>query len=827
MTDPSPESYAALERKLEACEAELAEERAYQSAISDVLQIISESPSDLQPVFDAIAARAIALCGASMGSAFRFDGELIHLMAFHGVSPEVEQATRAVYPMSAERRTVVARTIRDCAPVQTPDILNDPDHPDAPKEATRAADLRGILAVPMLSDGKCVGALVLGSAKAGLFPDKQIKLLETFAEQAVIAIENARLFNESQEALEQQTATAEILQIISESPSDIQPVFDAIAERAMTMCDALGAVTTRFDGELVHLMGVAGGGNYDAAYGMTGAFPMKIGQAGLNARAVLERAPVNVPDVLADPQLAPELKNAYETIGARSSLAVPMLRDGEVLGTIMVVRTEASLFPNKLVSLLETFAAQAVIAVENVRLFTETQEALEQQTAISEILRVISESPTDVQPVFDAIAERAMAMCNADIGVGTRFDGEWIHLAAIYGPSQETIEAVRAAFPVKPARNSVSGRIVLEQKTVQIPDLVADPEYTIQALMLAAGSSFGVPLMREGRIIGTLVVGRKETGLFPEKLVTLLQTFADQAVIAIENVRLFNETQEALERQTASSEILRVISESPTDVEPVFDAIGERAMTLCNADIGVATRFDGEWIHLSSIYGPSQETIDAVRAAFPVKPGRSSMNGRVVLERAPVQIPDLRADSEYAMPAAAENAGSALGVPLMREGQVVGTLMVGRNETGNFPDKLVSLLQTFADQAVIAIENVRLFKETQEALERQTATAEILRVISSSPTDVQPVFDTIAERAAALCNAEMGMVTRYDGELVHLAATQVEGNTFAILDEIFPSPPRRGLMTMRAILEGKPVQAGDVESVADYDGTLRETMRDT
>ena len=323
-----------------------------------------------------------------------------------------------------------------------------------------------------------------------------------------------------------------------------------------------------------------------------------------------------------------------------------------------------------------------------------------------------------------------------------------------------------------------------------IPDVLEDPEYGVGAAALAGGfrSVLAVPLIREERPIGAITVGRPEPGPFSDKHVALLRTFADQAVIAIENVRLFKELESrnsdltiALDHQTATSEILRVISSSQTDVQPVFDTIVRNAVRLCGADHGLAARFDGELLHPLAHYGFSAEALEMTVRKFPMRPSRENLLGRAALTRAVENLPDMLADPDYSREfAIAGGWRSGLSVPMLRDGQIVGAIAVSRTEVGAFPDHLVKLLETFADQAVIAIENVRLFTELQarnsaltEALERQTATSEILRVISRSPTDVQPVFDTIAAAALTLCSASSATVTTFDGELLHIKALAV------------------------------------------------------
>src|SRR6266478_8539224 len=454
---------------------------------------------------------------------------------------------------------------------------------------------------------------------------------------------------------------------------------------------------------------------------------------------------------------------------------VPMLRGDTALSLIAVKRQEPTPFTDQQVALLQTFADQGVIAIENVRLFKELEarnrevtEALDQKTATSEILRVIASSPTDLQPVFDTIADRAMRLCDAAFGAVHMFDGALIHFNAVANWNAEGADALRRAFPRPATRTSTSGRVILTAHVVEIPDVLADPEYQLTDVAQVARyrSSLGVPMLHQGRVIGVITVTRSEPGTFPQEQVQLLQTFADQAVIAIENVRLFTELQdknraltrahaqvtEALEQQTATSEILRVIASSPTDVQPVFDTITQNALELCGAASSLLTTFDGELLHLAALANLRPGVADSLRRVSPMRPGRGAAGARAILTRAVVHIPDLREDPEYALRdlVQALDFRSVLAVPMLREGKPIGTINVHKGDPEPFSESQIALLQTFAAQAVIAIENVRLFTELQqkngaltqahaqvsEALEQQTATAEILRVISSSPTDV-------------------------------------------------------------------------------------------
>ena len=488
-------------------------------------------------------------------------------------------------------------------------------------------------------------------------------------------------------------------------------------------------------------------------------------------RAAHDRAPVHVDD-LAEAFLTefPD-SGAMKELGYRTILAVPLLREGVAIGVIMIRRTEVRPFTDKQIELVKTFADQAVIAIENVRLFKELEtrnrdltETLEQQTATGEILRVISSSPTDVQPVFDTIAQNARRLCDAQFCQLYRFDGTLLHFVAYAGLSPEGAEAVRRAYPMAPGRASAAARSVLSGVVEQVPDVDADPDYGHGAVARTANfkSVVGVPMVRDGVPIGSIAVARVEAGPFPDRQLELLKTFADQAVIAIENVRLFKELEvrnrdltETLEQQTATSEILRVISSSPTDIQPVFDTIARSAAQLCDADICPLFRFDGTLLHFVAHSwsrgrggrGLPSRLPDAARSRQRLWPVRA--------QRRRGTDPDVHVDPGLCIGGIARISDfrSIVAVPMLRDGIPIGSITVRRVQAGTFPDRQIELLKTFADQAVIAIENVRLFQELEvrnrdltETLEQQTATSEILRVISSSPTDIQPVFDTIAAK---------------------------------------------------------------------------------
>src|SRR5262245_27441799 len=522
------------------------------------------------------------------------------------------------------------------------------------------------------------------------------------------------------EARARESAIGEILRVIGSSPTDGQPVSDAIVRSASEFCDGADCIAVRFDGDLMHLMARHNPkpGTLESVAALFPRRPSRDGTA--TDRAILDGHMVHVPDILEDPTYDQRRARAAQL---RSLLSVPLMRAGNVIGTISVSRAVPGLFSDRQIELLKTFADQAVIAIENVRLFNETKEALEQQTATAEILRVVSSSPTDVQPVYNSIVERAARLCDAEVSLVARLEGDWIHVGAVFGTSVAGTDAVRRTYPMRPGAAGATARAIRDSAIAHIPDVLTDQEFTIRDAALTAGfrAVLAVPMLREGRAIGAISIGRAEVGEFSTEQVNLLRTFADQAVIAIENVRLFKELQEknraltqahaqvseSLEQQTATSEILRVISESPTDVQPVFETIVRNATKLCEGTFSAVFRWDGALLDFAAAHNWTKQAVEAMRAQYPIPATRATGSGRAILDRAVVQIADIEQDPEYrGTVALAVGFRSGLFVPMMREGTPVGAISVGRATTGPFSNSHVELLKTFADQAVIAIENV-------------------------------------------------------------------------------------------------------------------------
>jgi GAF domain-containing protein len=694
----------------------------------------------------------------------------------------------------------------------------------------------------MVREQETVGLISVTHAEPGPFASVHAELLKTFADQAVIAIENVRLFNETKEALEQQTATGEILSVISRSPTDVQPVFDAVAESAARLCDSFDSIIWRPSTD--RLVDVAHHGPIAVE---PGGLPLT--RESVPGRALLDAATLHLPDLQAEAEEFPVGSQLARRHGFRTVLNVPLMRDGAAIGVITLRRTEIRPFSERQVALLKTFADQAVIAIENVRLFNELEarnldltEALDQQTATAEILRVISQSPTDVQPVFDAIASSAVRLCESTYGVVHRFDGTNIELPiAMCNVTDEQMALYRWIFPLAASMDTSLGEAALTRRTVQVEDTQAEHRYTPDTeAVRVAREVFGyrtvlmVPMVHRDHALGIIAIWRREQRPYSPKQITLVETFADQAVIAIENVRLFKELQTsnrelttALDTQTATSDILRVISRSQTDVQPVFEAILSSAVRLLGAYAGALTRVVDNQIELAAFTRTDDAGAAALRRAFPQSLQSELPHAQAIRDRAPLNIADAQTDPR--LPEAEHVRARVRGfrswvlVPLLRHDEAIGAISVARREPGGFNADEISLLQTFADQVVIAIENVRLFgelkssnRELRIALEQQTATSELLKVIGRSTFDLQPVFETLAENAVRLCQAELAFIYRFDGQRMRAVATYNVSDELRAFVEQNPIAPGRDTATARAAFERRTIHIHDVRADSEY-----------
>src|SRR5206468_247505 len=793
-----------------------------QTAVSDVLQVISRSAFDLRSVLDAATGNAMRLSEAEVAWMDLVEGGRFRPVAIAGSAEDASallQRQREV-PDGFElaEGSIVGFALTRGAPFEVNDLEMEPAIA-AKSGMARLTGSRSVLAVPMMRESRPLGALVVARKTVRAFTPRQVQLVRTFADQAALAIENVRLFNETKEALERQTAISEILRVMSSSPTDVQPVLETIARSARRFCAAEDAVVAIADGDTITVRGHDG-----PIPPPQGVF--KMDRTTVTSRSMVDRTTVHVLDIQAQEDEFPVGSAVAKRTGRRTSLATPLLREGKPIGAILLQRGEVKAFTEKQIDLLRTFADQAVIAIENVRLFNETKASLERQTAQAAVLRAIAGSPTELKPVLDAIAENAARFTGADDVTVRLAQGDQLAVAAHYGPIPWS--PVADTFPIEPT--SVAATAFLEQRTVHVADLLGPegerfPGTRRRSLAMGHRALLATPLVREGKAIGTIVVRKIAPTPFDEKQIKLIETFADQAVIAIENVRLFNETKEALERQTAVSEILRVLSESPTEIQPVLDAIARSAARYCAAeDCGVALlRTDGMLEQVAQ-HGTITGSLQ------PWRVDRGSVRGRAVVDRTVIHVVDMLAEPEAEYPIGRRRAKdngqrTILAAPLMRKGEPLGAIALRRTEVKPFTEKQIDLLRTFADQAAIAIENVRLFKETKEALDRQTATADVLKVMSKSPSDVQPVFDSIADNARILCEAERVHLWLRVGERFELVATGQDPSVPVDDMRVRSMPVARTNLAGRAVLSGATQHVTDVFTDPDYDRSIQEGTR--
>ncbi len=749
---------------------DLTESLEQQTATSEVLSVISSSPGELEPVFQAMLENAVRICGAKFGNLILREGEGLRIGATYGAPQAYVDFLRSGNAFADLNPEVgVTRLLRTKQRYQVVDVAAMPTRGDKLREATiNLAGARTLIGVPMLKGDEAIGAIIIYRQEVRPFTDKQIELLTNFAAQAVIAIENTRLLNELRESLEQQTATSEVLKVISSSPGDLQPVFQAMLESATRICEAGRGTLYLREGD---------GFRVAAFHNMTAAY------AEARQSETVLRPPAGTPlgDVAGTKQVAhyPDLRTAQTYIdrnpfivaaielgNSRTAVCVPMLKDGELIGAITIARTEVRPFTDKQIALLQNFAAQAVIAIENTRLLNELRASLEQQTATADVLRVISSSPGELQPVFDAMLDNAVRICEAKFGVMFRFDGDEYDSVAMHNLPASVDELLRKLGPRKPTPGSDLDLVWRSKQPVHTADMLASPAPTRIAKLAGTRTQLAVPMLRDDELIGAISIFRTEVRPFTDKQIALVQNFAAQAVIAIENTRLLNELRqrtddlsESLEQQTATSEVLKVISSSPGDLEPVFNAMLENAVRICEAKFGVLNLHENGVLRMGAMHNVPPAFANYLQnsgAAYDTRPG--SVLDTVIRTKQVGHTADRAAEPVAGVSATLGGARSLVCVPMLKDDEVVGAISVYRQVVQPFTDKQIALVQNFAAQAVIAIENTRLLSELRESLEQQTATAEVLRVISSSPGELQPVFEAMLENASRICEANFGVM---------------------------------------------------------------------
>ena len=713
---------------------DLSEALEQQTATSEVLKVISSSPGELEPVFQAMLANAVRICEAKLGVLVLCEGDGFRHVAGYGTPPAYAELRRRE-PLIHPGPGAPLRRLADTKQVvRVLDLLEEP----ARGQLALLAGSRSQVLVPMLKDDVLVGAITIFRQEVQPFTDKQIELVQNFAAQAVIAIENARLLSELRELLQQQTATADVLKVISSSPGELEPVFNAMLANATRICEATFGNLFLREGPIFRAVARQSQKSHADILRRRPVIDLRDNPGIPLDRVASTKQIVHIPDLRTDQSYIGKnelIIPLVEVVGIRTYLVVPMLKEGELIGAIGMYREEVRPFTDKQIELVQNFAAQAVIAIENTRLLRELRESLQQQTATADVLKVISSSPGELEPVFEAMLASATQICSAEFGLLYRSEGDMFRTVSLFGAPPAFAEQRRLNPMLRPSPGTALGRVVATKEMVQIPDVQAEPAYQNDPLRRASFLNLAgartvvcVPMLKDNEIVGAISIYRQEVRPFTDKQIELLRNFAAQAVIAIENTRLLSELRELLQQQTATADVLKLISRSTFDLQTVLQTLVELAARLCDADKTIITREKNGVLYRAEAYGFSREFMEHVRDT-PIKAERGSGFGRALLEGRVIHIPDVKADPEYTFTEHQKlgDFRTVLAVPMLREGVANGVVTLTRSEVRPFTDKQIELATTFADQAAIAIENVRLFERVEARTRELAASLEDLR----------------------------------------------------------------------------------------------------
>ncbi len=716
---------------------ELGEALDRQTATTELLQAINNSHGDLQPVFQTMLAKAVRLCQATFGVLWLAEGDRFRSVALHNLPPAFAAARQREPIIYFGPKSGTGRLIEKKQIFQIDDLTKDPGYIERDPRIIPLVELGGArtaLFAPLLKENHVVGSLVLYRQEVCPFGDKQIALVENFAAQAVIAIENARLLNELRQSLEQQTATGEILSSMSGSIADTQPAFNAIVRNLLRLFGTRFATIMLLQDGMIYLPAVAGEPGFERLVDL---FPRPISDESFSGRAMLLKEPFQFAPLVDNPAVPPFGQQTAREFGYNSVVFAPMIMGDKVVGAIGTAHREAKPFSEQQVALLRAFADQAVIAIENARLLNELRqrthdltertgdltEALEQQTATSKVLQVISSSPGDLEPVFATMLENAVRICEAKFGNIYRWNGNDLTLIATHNTPAALAETRKRSPILRFGRKNPVARMIDTKTVVHVEDAAVSEAYiehdpaAVESVDLGGTRTFvAVPMLKEDELVGAFALSRQEVRPFTDKQIELVKNFAAQAVIAIENARLLNELRQSLEQQTATSEVLEVISSSPGDLEPVFASMLQNAVRICDATFGNIYRWDGTHLHLVASHNAPPAYVE-YRKQKPFRADNPFAVARMINSKAPVHVTDL-GDEAYAEGVQLAGIKTFLAVPMLKDDNLVGAFIVSRKQVRPFTDKQIALVHNFAAQAVIAIENTRLLKELRDRTEQ-------------------------------------------------------------------------------------------------------------